>query len=151
MFALLMALAMFFYSRMTYKQTASAGPQMAGMKFMTVYLMPILMLCWFNSYASGLTYYYLLSQALHHVDNVYHPLFGERGEVLPASCRATPRRPTAVPRPKRKANGRCAMKRRSANSSRCSASSNRKPTAAARRRIRPSRRAPRTSLPKKRR
>ena len=62
MFALLMALAMFFYSRMTYKQTASAGPQMAGMKFMTVYLMPILMLCWFNSYASGLTYYYLLSQ-----------------------------------------------------------------------------------------
>ena len=62
MFALLMALAMFFYSRMTYKQTASAGPQMAGMKFMTVYLMPILMLCWFNSYASGLPYYYLLSQ-----------------------------------------------------------------------------------------
>lgn len=62
LFTLLMALALFFYSRMTYKQTASAGPQMAGMKFMTVYLMPILMLCWFNSYASGLTYYYLLSQ-----------------------------------------------------------------------------------------
>jgi YidC/Oxa1 family membrane protein insertase len=35
---------------------------MAGMKFMTLYLMPIMMLCWFNSYASGLTYYYLLSQ-----------------------------------------------------------------------------------------
>lgn len=62
LFTLLMALSLFFYSRMTYKQTASAGPQMAGMKFMTVYLMPILMLCWFNSYASGLTYYYLLSQ-----------------------------------------------------------------------------------------
>lgn len=64
LFALLMALAMFFYSRMTYKQTSSAGPQMAGMKFMTVYLMPIMMLCWFNSYASGLTYYYFLSQLL---------------------------------------------------------------------------------------
>lgn len=64
LFTLLMALSLFFYSRMTYKQTASAGPQMAGMKFMTVYLMPILMLCWFNSYASGLTYYYLLSQLL---------------------------------------------------------------------------------------
>ena len=62
LFALLMALAMFLYSRMTYKQTASAGPQMAGMKFMTLYLMPIMMLCWFNSYASGLTYYYFLSQ-----------------------------------------------------------------------------------------
>lgn len=62
LFALLMALSLFFYSRMTYKQTSSAGPQMAGMKFMTVYLMPVMMLLWFNSYASGLTYYYLLSQ-----------------------------------------------------------------------------------------
>ncbi len=62
LFTLLMALALFFYSRITYKQTASAGPQMAGMQFMTVYLMPIMMLLWFNSYASGLTYYYLLSQ-----------------------------------------------------------------------------------------
>ncbi len=62
LFPLPLALALFFYSRMTYKQTASAGPQMAGMKFMTLYLMPIMMLCWFNSYASGLTYYYLLSQ-----------------------------------------------------------------------------------------
>lgn len=62
LFTLLMALALFFYSKMTYKQTEAAGPQMAGMKFMTLYLMPILMLCWFNSYASGLTYYYLLSQ-----------------------------------------------------------------------------------------
>lgn len=62
LFALLMALSVFFYSKLTYKQTASAGPQMAGMKFMMVYLMPIMLLCWFNSYASGLTYYYLLSQ-----------------------------------------------------------------------------------------
>lgn len=62
LFTLLMAIALFVYSKMTYKQTEAAGPQMAGMKFMTVYLMPILMLCWFNSYASGLTYYYLLSQ-----------------------------------------------------------------------------------------
>ena len=62
LFALLMAVSLFLYSRMTYKQTASAGPQMAGMKFMSLYLMPIMMLCWFNSYASGLTYYYFLSQ-----------------------------------------------------------------------------------------
>lgn len=62
LFTLLMAISLFFYSKLTYKQTASAGPQMAGMKFMTVYLMPLMMLVWFNSYASGLTYYYLLSQ-----------------------------------------------------------------------------------------
>lgn len=34
---------------------------MAGMKFMMVYMMPIMMLLWFNSYSSGLCYYYLLS------------------------------------------------------------------------------------------
>lgn len=64
LFALLMAVSLFFYSSMTYKQTASAGPQMAGMKFMTLYLMPVMMLLWFNGSASGLTYYYLLSQLL---------------------------------------------------------------------------------------
>ncbi len=63
LFTLLMAVAMFFYSKINYQQTASTGqPQMAGMKFMMVYLMPVMMLCWFNSYASGLTYYYMLSQ-----------------------------------------------------------------------------------------
>ncbi len=62
LFTLLMVVALFFYSKITYKQTEAAGPQMAGMKFMTVYLMPIMMLFWFNSYASGLTYYYMLSQ-----------------------------------------------------------------------------------------
>lgn len=65
LFTLFMAAAMFIYSRITYKQSAATGgQQMAGMKFMTVYLMPIMMLCWFNSYASGLTYYYMLSQLI---------------------------------------------------------------------------------------
>lgn len=64
LFALLMAVAMFAFSWINYKQTASSQPQMAGMKFMTLYMMPIMMLCWFNDYASGLCYYYLLSQLL---------------------------------------------------------------------------------------
>lgn len=61
LFALLMALSMFGYSWFNYQQTASSQPQMAGMKFMMVYMMPIMMLFWFNSYSSGLCYYYLLS------------------------------------------------------------------------------------------
>jgi len=61
LFALLMALSLFGYSYFSYQQTASSQPQMAGMKFMMVYLMPIMMLFWFNSYSSGLCYYYLLS------------------------------------------------------------------------------------------
>ena len=61
LFALLMALSLFGYSWFNYQQTASSQPQMAGMKFMMVYLMPLMMLFWFNSYSSGLCYYYLLS------------------------------------------------------------------------------------------
>ena len=61
LFALLMAVSMFGYSYFSYQQTASSQPQMAGMKFMMVYMMPIMMLFWFNSYSSGLCYYYLLS------------------------------------------------------------------------------------------
>lgn len=64
LFALLMAASMFFYSYYNYQQTASAQTQMPGMKFMMVYLMPVMLLLWFNSYASGLCYYYLLSNLL---------------------------------------------------------------------------------------
>ena len=64
LFALLMALSMFVYSYYNYQQTASAQPQMAGMKFMMVYMMPVMLLLWFNSFASGLCYYYLLSNLL---------------------------------------------------------------------------------------
>ncbi|MBE6182142.1 MAG: membrane protein insertase YidC [Rikenellaceae bacterium] len=61
LFALLMAISLFGFSWFNYQQTASSQPQMAGMKFMMVYMMPIMMLLWFNSYSSGLCYYYLLS------------------------------------------------------------------------------------------
>ena len=61
LFALLVAVSLFGYSYFNYQQTASSQPQMAGMKFMMVYMMPIMMLLWFNSYSSGLCYYYLLS------------------------------------------------------------------------------------------
>ena len=64
LFALLMAALMFFYSYYNYQQTASTQTQMPGMKFMMVYLMPVMLLLWFNSYASGLCYYYLLSNLL---------------------------------------------------------------------------------------
>lgn len=61
LFCLLMTIVMFIYSYINFQQQGSAQPQMAGMKFMTVYMMPAMMLFWFNDYASGLCYYYLLS------------------------------------------------------------------------------------------
>ncbi len=64
LFALLMALSTFGYSWYNYQQTASSQAQMPGMKFMMVYMMPIMLLFWFNSYSSGLCYYYLLSNIL---------------------------------------------------------------------------------------
>ena len=60
LFALLMALSTFGFSYYSYQQSASSQPQMAGMKFMMLYFMPLMMLCWFNDYSSGLCYYYLL-------------------------------------------------------------------------------------------
>lgn len=65
LFALLMTLALFGYSFVTYKQQAAttAGQPGAGMmKFMMVYFMPLMMLCVMNSFSSGLCYYYFLSQ-----------------------------------------------------------------------------------------
>ncbi len=64
LFALLMAGALFLFSLVNYNQTASSQPQMAGMKFMMVYLMPVMMLFWFNSYSSGLCYYYFLANLI---------------------------------------------------------------------------------------
>ncbi len=64
LFCLLMTIVMFVYSYINYQQQGASQPQMAGMKFMTVYMMPAMMLFWFNDYASGLCYYYLLSNLI---------------------------------------------------------------------------------------
>ena len=64
LFALLMAVSLFAFSYISYQQTASSQPQMAGMKFMMLYMMPLMLLFWFNDYASGLCFYYLVSNLL---------------------------------------------------------------------------------------
>ena len=66
LFALLMAVSVFISSKINYAQNAAttAGPQMFGMKFMMLYLMPLMLLFWFNNYSSGLSYYYLVSNII---------------------------------------------------------------------------------------
>ena len=59
LFALLMALSMFLYTKMSSAQMADGG--MPGMKFMSLYLMPIMMFFICNNLSSALSYYYLLS------------------------------------------------------------------------------------------
>jgi YidC/Oxa1 family membrane protein insertase len=60
LFTLLLAVAMHFSARITMSQQ-QAQPQMAGMKFMSLWLMPIMMLFFLNKFAAGLNYYYLIS------------------------------------------------------------------------------------------
>lgn len=61
LFTLLMAAALFITSKMNADQMGDTNSQLPGMKFMMIYLMPIMMIVWFNNYASGLSYYYFLS------------------------------------------------------------------------------------------
>ncbi|MCQ2184584.1 MAG: membrane protein insertase YidC [Bacteroidales bacterium] len=63
LFAILMAVSMFIYSKMNSDQMSS-DPNMAGMKFMSVWMMPIMMLFICNNLSSGLSYYYFLSNLL---------------------------------------------------------------------------------------
>lgn len=62
LFTLLMAISTFLYTRFN-MSTQAAGPQMAQMRIIA-YLMPFMLLIWFNSYAAGLSYYYLTSNLI---------------------------------------------------------------------------------------
>lgn len=59
LFTLLMTVSTIIYTYMN-NQMMSSSQQMPGMKTM-MYLMPIMFLGWFNNYASGLSYYYMLA------------------------------------------------------------------------------------------
>jgi YidC/Oxa1 family membrane protein insertase len=63
LFTLLMAVAMLISSLMNQSQMQTGSAQMPGMKFM-LYLMPVMMLLWFNNYSAGLSYYYFLSNII---------------------------------------------------------------------------------------
>ena len=65
LFALLMAVSMFFYSKViSTSQTAGNDPSAKMMKFMSVWMMPIMMFFICNSLSAGLSYYYLLSNLI---------------------------------------------------------------------------------------
>lgn len=62
LFTLLMTISTIFYTRFNMNMQAG-NPQMDQMKWM-MYLMPVMMLGWFNNYASGLSYYYFLANMI---------------------------------------------------------------------------------------
>ncbi len=66
LFTLLMAISLMFYTRMNSSMSmgaATEGAMASQMKIMT-YMMPVMMLFFFNSYSSGLSYYYFLANVI---------------------------------------------------------------------------------------
>lgn len=70
LFPILASIAIFFYMKMTTGQQAAAQPTQEGMPDMAkmmkymIYFSPIMMLVFFNNYASGLSLYYFISNAI---------------------------------------------------------------------------------------
>ena len=64
-FALLMAVSMFFYSKATMQsQNTGDDPNAKMMRAMSLYMMPVMMFFICNNLSSGLSYYYLLSNLI---------------------------------------------------------------------------------------
>ncbi len=63
LFPILASVAIFFYMMMTTGQNMQTQPGMPNMKFI-MYISPLLMLFFFNNYASGLSLYYFISNLI---------------------------------------------------------------------------------------
>ena len=63
LFTILMAISTFFYSKYNMDMTGGGNAQMPQMKMM-IYFMPFMFLFFFNSYSSGLSYYYLSANVI---------------------------------------------------------------------------------------
>ncbi|MCI7634676.1 MAG: membrane protein insertase YidC [Bacteroidales bacterium] len=94
LFALLMALSMFFYSKISMQgQMSGNDPNTASMRFMSVYMMPIMMFFICNSLSSGLSYYYLLSNLITMLETFIIKKFFVRPEDVMARLKASEGKP----------------------------------------------------------
>lgn len=69
LFTLLMAVSIILTTKLNSANMDTGSNQMPGMKTM-MYLMPVMMVFWFNSYSSGLSYYYFISNIITFVQMV---------------------------------------------------------------------------------
>lgn len=94
LFALLMAVSMFLYSKVTMQgQMSSNDPNTATMRFMSLWMMPIMMFFICNSLSAGLTYYYLLSNLITMLETWIIKKFFVRPEDVLAKLKATENKP----------------------------------------------------------
>ena len=83
LFALLMAVSMFLYSKMNSSQMSGDDPNTQSMRFMSLYMMPIMMYFICNNLSSGLSYYYVLSNLITMLETfVIKKFFVRPGDIL---------------------------------------------------------------------
>lgn len=93
LFALLMAVTMFFYSKITTSSQPGNDPNAASMKFMSVWMMPIMMYFICNSLSAALSYYYLLSQLISIVETMLIRKYAVHPEQLLEKVRNAENKP----------------------------------------------------------
>ena len=94
LFALLMAVVMWVYSKMTTaNQAASNDPTASSMKFMTLWMMPIMMFFICNNLSAALSYYYLLSQLIAILQTWFIKKFMVHPEKILAQLKASEGKP----------------------------------------------------------
>ena len=95
LFALLMAVTMWFYSKMTVgnQPVASNDPSAQSMKFMSVWLMPVMMFFICNNLSAALSYYYLLSNLFMMLQNWILRKFFIKPDEIRAKLKAAENKP----------------------------------------------------------
>lgn len=92
LFCLLMTITNIIYTKFNMDQTNTGQQQMPGMKAM-MYLMPLMMLVFFNQYASGLTYYYFISTLITILQTIFFRFTINEDKLL-AKLEANKKKPT---------------------------------------------------------
>lgn len=65
LFTILMAISTYLYTKFNNSMTPQSGNSMMQQQMLIIqYLMPVMLLVWFNNYASGLSFYYFVSNIL---------------------------------------------------------------------------------------
>lgn len=94
LFALLMALTMWLYSKMTIgNQPAGNDPSAQSMRFMSLWMMPIMMFFICNNLSAALSYYYLLSNLFMMLQNWVLRKFFVNPEEIRAKLKAAENKP----------------------------------------------------------
>ncbi|MDR1919596.1 MAG: membrane protein insertase YidC, partial [Tannerellaceae bacterium] len=92
LFCLLMVVVNIVYAKFNMEMTNTGQQQMPGMKFMMVYMMPLMLLVFLNQSASGLSYYYFISTLITIIQTLSFRFFINEEKLL-AKLEANKKKP----------------------------------------------------------